>query len=100
MLKSVAGYAVYICRPPTSFLDMAGNSDRSHTRLFRSNRAQAVRLPKDVAFPPGVKDVTILREGNRRILVPSDASWGDFFAAPSIELVRRDQPELPAREPF
>jgi len=28
------------------------------TTLFRSNRSQAVRLPKDVAFPEGVRDVT------------------------------------------
>lgn len=77
---------------------MAGNSDRSRTRIFQSNRSQAVRLPKDVAFPPGVKDVTILREGKRRIVVPSDASWDDFFAAPGIELAERDQPGPQARE--
>ena len=29
----------------------------TRTKLFRSNRSQAVRLPKDVAFPEGVRDV-------------------------------------------
>ena len=38
----------------------------TRTKLFRSNRSQAVRLPKDVAFPEGVEEVTILRDGKRR----------------------------------
>jgi len=46
----------------------------TRTRLFKSNRSQAVRLPKDVAFPEGVKDVTIFRDGARRIIAPADAA--------------------------
>ena len=56
------------------------------TKLFQSNRSQAVRLPKDVAFPDGVKEVTVLRDGKRRIIVPASAVWDDFFDAPGIEL--------------
>ena len=70
----------------------------TRTVLFQSNRSQAVRLPKDVAFPQGVKDVTILREGKGRIIVPSDAVWDDFFAASGVDLGERDQPEVQARE--
>ncbi|MBO9547255.1 MAG: antitoxin [Caulobacter sp.] len=70
----------------------------SKTNLFQSNRTQAVRLPKDVAFPDGVKSVTVLREGNRRVIVPSDAVWDDFFDAPGVDLEARDQPTLQARE--
>lgn len=33
------------------------------TTLFRSNRSQAVRLPKDVAVPVHAREVVILREG-------------------------------------
>ncbi len=43
----------------------------TRTKLFRSNRSQAVRLPKDVAFREGVRDVSVLREGARRVIVPA-----------------------------
>lgn len=70
----------------------------TRTILFRSNRSQAVRLPKDVAFPAGVREVRILREGLRRVIVPANAVWDDFFAAPGIDLGERDQPQ--PREAF
>lgn len=72
----------------------------TRTVLFQSNRSQAVRLPKDVAFPQGVKDVTILREGRRRVIVPTNALWDDFFAAPGVDIGDRDQPEAQERESF
>lgn len=72
----------------------------TRTTLFHSNRSQAVRLPKDVAFPEGVKDVTILREGGRRIIVPSNSIWDDFFAEPGIDLGERNQPTEQVREGF
>lgn len=72
----------------------------TRTSLFQSNRSQAVRLPKDVAFPEGVREVTILREGRRRVIVPSDSIWDDFFASPGIDLGERDQPPAQTREPF
>lgn len=68
------------------------------TNLFQSNRSQAVRLPKDVAFPAGVREVTILRDGARRVIVPADAVWDDFFAATGIDLPERDQPTVQERE--
>jgi antitoxin VapB len=72
----------------------------TRTTVFQSNRSQAVRLPKDVAFPPGVKEVTVLREGARRVIVPSNAVWEDFFDAPGIDIGERDQPAAQAREAF
>lgn len=72
----------------------------ARTTLFQSNRSQAVRLPKDVAFPEGVRAVTVLREGRRRVIVPADAVWDDFFEAPGIDLGERDQPEPQEREHF
>ena len=72
----------------------------ARTTLFQSNRSQAVRLSKDVAFPESVKTVTVLRDGKRRVIVPSDAVWDDFFEAPSIDLGERTQPEAPVREAF
>jgi antitoxin VapB len=70
------------------------------TTVFRSNRSQAVRLPKDVAFPVGVKEVTVLREGKRRVIVPASAVWDDFFDAPGIDLGPRDHPVAQKRESF
>ena len=72
----------------------------TRTNLFRSNRSQAVRLPKDVAFPPGVKEVAVLRHGKRRIIVPANSIWDDFFDAPGVDLPERDQPEAQERDRF
>ena len=70
------------------------------TTLFQSNRSQAVRLPKDVAFPEGVHKVTVLRDGKRRIIAPADTAWDDFFEAPGIDLGERAQPAAQDRERF
>ena len=72
----------------------------TRTTVFRSNRSQAVRLPKDVAFPEGVREVTILRDGARRVITPADRTWDDFFAAPGINLGERAQAPIQEREPF
>ena len=70
----------------------------TRTTLFLSNRSQAVRLPKDVAFPDGVREVAILRDGARRVIVPANAVWDDFFAASGVDLGERDQPLMQDRE--
>ncbi len=72
----------------------------TRTTLFQSNRSQAVRLPKDVAFPDDVRSVTILREGKRRVIVPTGSLWDDFFEAPGIDLGERDQPQAQVRDAF
>ncbi|SMF16315.1 antitoxin VapB [Azospirillum oryzae] len=68
------------------------------TTLFQSNRSQAVRLPKDVSFPAHVREVVILRDGARRLIVPADSVWDDFFQSPGIAFPDRDQPEMQERE--
>lgn len=45
--------------------------------LFRNNKNQAVRLPKDLEFE-GVSEVTIRKEGNSLIISPVRASWLSF----------------------
>ncbi len=72
----------------------------TRTTLFLTNCSQTVRLPKDVAFPPGAREVSILRDGARRVIVPADASWDDFFDAPGIDIGEREQPQAQAREAF
>ena len=81
-------------------LDIPGLIAMSKTKLFQSNRSQAVRLPKDVAFPAAVKDVVIIRDGARRIIVPANAVWDDFFDAPGVDLGERVQPPHQERESF
>ena len=70
----------------------------ARTKLFKSNRSQAVRLPKEVAFPEGVKDVTIIRDGAKRVIVPANAVWDDFFDGPGIDLPPREQPQAQKRD--
>ncbi len=70
----------------------------ARTSLFLSNRSQAVRLPKAVAFGENVRDVVIIAEGARRIIAPADAAWDDFFAAPGVDLGDRRQPVMQERE--
>jgi antitoxin VapB len=70
----------------------------TRTTLFQTNRSQAVRLPKDVAFPEGVRSVVVLREGKRRVIVPADAAWDDFFDEPGIDLGEREQPPAQVRD--
>lgn len=47
--------------------------------LFTSNRSQAVRLPKAVAFPDSVHQVDILVIGQSRLIVPKGKRWDDLF---------------------
>jgi len=72
----------------------------ARSSLFKSNRSQAVRLPKELAFPESVKQVAIRKVGKARIVLPADAAWDDFFDAPGADLGERRQPEAEAREGF
>jgi antitoxin VapB len=71
------------------------------TKLFKSNRSQAVRLPKEIAFPESVKEVEITAIGSRRIIAPAGQSWDDWFAGPGVStdfMTERNQPEDQIRE--
>lgn len=67
--------------------------------LFKSNRSQAVRLPKAAAFPDSVKEVCVIREGKSLRLIPIDSLWDDFFAGePYLDFPDRDQPSTQDRD--
>ena len=70
----------------------------TRTTLFLSNRSQAVRLPKAVAFAEGVREVAILRDGARRVIVPADMAWDDFFDRPGVDPGPRGQPAMQERD--
>jgi antitoxin VapB len=72
----------------------------TRTTLFQTNRSQAVRLPKEVAFPASVREVVILKDGARRVIVPANAVWDDFFDSLGIDLGEPEQLPFPEREPL
>jgi antitoxin VapB len=49
------------------------------TRLFLSNRSQAVRIPADLRLPDSVKEVEVRACGQERIIAPVGRSWDSFF---------------------
>ena len=51
----------------------------TRSTVFKNNQTQAVRLPKAVAFPEGVREVEIVVSGQDRIIRPIVRSWADFF---------------------
>jgi antitoxin VapB len=69
--------------------------------VFTTNRSQAVRLPKAVAFPEGVHEVDILKIGRSRVIVPKGKRWDDLFhSGPRARedfMVRREQPAAEER---
>ncbi len=73
------------------------------TKIFKSNQSQAVRLPKAVAFPEGVKEVEIIVMGDSRIITPKDKSWDSWFDSPTASddfMSDREQPEVQVRASF
>ena len=71
------------------------------TKIFKSNRSQAVRLSKEIAFPESVKDVEITAIGNKRVIAPLGQSWDDWFEARGVSsdfMTERRQPEDQVRE--
>ena len=71
------------------------------TKIFKSNRSQAVRLPKEIAFPESVKNVEITAIGNKRIIASAGQSWDEWFDAPGVSsdfMTDRKQPKDQLRE--
>ena len=63
--------------------------------VFKTNRSQAVRLPKSVAFPDTVKKVEVIVLGNARLLAPAGEAWAMWFDSPGVSedfMRERDQP--------
>ncbi|HRO10747.1 type II toxin-antitoxin system VapB family antitoxin [Amaricoccus sp.] len=62
--------------------------------IFRNNRNQAVRLPKDLEFP-GVTELSIERRGDALILRPVRPSWTSFADEPAADAdFLRERPDL------
>lgn len=71
--------------------------------VFKSNKSQAVRLPKSVALPDGVKRVDVIAVGRTRIITPEGTSWEEWFDSDQVSdafMGARDQSALQPREGF
>ena len=75
----------------------------TRSTVFTTNRSQAVRLPKPVALPAGVRQVEVTKIGRSRLISPADQSWDTFFDGPQPSddfMPERRQPAADDREPF
>jgi antitoxin VapB len=74
----------------------------TRSTVFTTNRSQAVRLPKAVAFPDGVHQVDIIKIGQSRLVCPVGQRWDDLFTGgprASVDFMsEREQPALERRE--
>tara|TARA_B100000929_G_scaffold179578_1_gene142239 strand:- start:452 stop:682 length:231 start_codon:yes stop_codon:yes gene_type:complete len=71
--------------------------------VFKSNRSQAVRIPKDIAWDDDVKQVDISVIGRARVIAPAGELWDSWFDGPGVTddfMPERDQPEDQIREDF
>jgi len=76
---------------------------KTQTKVFKSNKTQAVRLPKAVAFDESVSEVEIIAVGNMRIITPLGEAWDQWFNGPGISddfMSDREQPGDQERETF
>ena len=72
-------------------------------RVFKSNKSQAVRLPKPVALPESVKQVDIIPLGRARLIAPAGEAWDSWFEGDAVTsdfMSEREQPEGQERESF
>ena len=70
-----------------------------HTaKLFRNNRSQAVRLPKEFQFK--TEEVFIRKEGTDVILSPRPSDWSDYLANGAVAPAdfMDDVDDLPVQE--
>jgi antitoxin VapB len=76
----------------------------TRSTVFTSNRSQAVRLPKAVAFPADVHQVEIIKIGHSRVISPVGKRWDDLFLsgprATDDFMSERRQPMPEEREPL
>lgn len=70
--------------------------------VFKSNRSQAIRMPKAVALPDDVTRVDIVAVGRTRIITPAGEAWDSWFEGESVsaDFSERDQPAEQEREAF
>lgn len=69
--------------------------------VFMTHKTQAVRIPAEVRFPEGVKQVVVEVVGNTRVLIPVDSMWESYFDDPlpaSEDFMRERGDDLPQEQ--
>ena len=69
--------------------------------IFKSNKSQALRLPKPVAYPDSVKQLDIVVQGRARIITPAGESWDTWFDGEGVSedfMTDREQPPHQERD--
>ena len=74
------------------------------SKVFKTNRSQAVRIPKALAFPANVADVEIMKVGNCRLIIPAGKNWTEYFEnGPFVTddfMIDREPWDFEEREPL
>jgi antitoxin VapB len=76
-------------------------SEMTQSTVFKTNKTQAVRIPKAMAFPDHVKKVNVIPQGNGLLIVPVSKTWEEFFNGPRLDedfLIDRNQPPQQERD--
>ena len=71
--------------------------------VFKSNRSQAVRIPKALALPESVKQVDIVPLGRSLLITPAGEAWDSWFDGEGVSddfMDDREQPQDQEREAF
>lgn len=71
--------------------------------VFKSNRSQAIRLPKAAALPDDVKRVDVVAVGRTRIIARAGEAWDSWFDGAGVSddfMAEREQPADQHRQPF
>ncbi len=73
----------------------------AQSTVFKTNKSQAIRLPKPVALPDSVKKVDIVKLGRARLITPAGESWDVWFDRKGVSegfMPEREQPGHQKRE--
>ena len=78
-------------------MEVKSNMQRT-AKVFKNNRNQAVRLPKEFQF--NTREVFIRKEGDEVILSPKPADWSSYLAEGPVasEAFMEGIEDLPAQE--
>lgn len=71
--------------------------------VFKSNRSQAVRMPRSLALPEDVTHVVVIALGRARLITPVSEAWDSWFNGQSVTadfMSEREQPNEQEREAF
>jgi len=80
---------------------VARQAKMERASIFKSNKSQALRLPKPVAYPDDVKQVDIVVIGRARIITPAGEAWDSWFDGEGVSgdfMTSREQPAPQERE--